>query len=702
MNEPYQSRADDEMQDLDLTHQQAVKYGRDMAEIFKQERAKREALEVAYKKLEGALESMSDGFLVVDEHLHIVEINQACADLFELKLQDALGQPLNTLLIGNDTETFCDTLLSVEREKQICQLELLAPIERTVLIHAAPLPDESWVLVVHDITWEERVNNMREEFLNLAAHELRTPLSGVLGFASLLEQVIDEEQLGEEAWLFLDKILKSAERLRDTVNDLLDFTVSNAQEIKVQVVDLRKIVKETVALLNKQAAERNVTVSLKLASDPMPVFGEERLLSVAIGHLIENGVRYNKPYGSLTIESRLNGDAYDLIFSDTGIGITQKDLEYIFKPFFQVEEHKTRRSVGMGLGLSIVQRTVAMHRGRVAGRSEPNVGSVFTISLPCFSDENLETAKSEWLKIQRDLRNRSKEPSIDEQTQSLINSLKAQLQVTQSQSLAYARDLAKLYKIQRAEAKAMKVKEAKITHTDRLALMGRLAAGVAHDLSNLIGPILGYAQVILRNRDIIDPNLGDIIERILNTSRRANILLRQMVNLSTIHSEAQEKIKLNELIRETLLLLEIKINQANITLTEVYGDNLPEIRGSTVQISQVILNILINAIDVMASGGNLTVRTAVKQTSEKGFVQLQISDTGDGIAPEHLPHIFEAFFTTKQENSGTGLGLSISKDIVENHKGYISVESEPGKGTIFTILLPEMAEDLEQANASET
>jgi two-component system phosphate regulon sensor histidine kinase PhoR len=386
MSERYQDQIDSQQaNEIELSYQQAIKYGQDMAEIYRQERAKREALEVAYKKLEGALESMSDGFLVVDKRLTVVELNSACADLFELKPDDAIGKPLSMLLVSNDTEALCNQLLGVERTRLIYQLDVLLPVPRAVAIHAAPLPDAGWVLVLHDVTWEERVNNMQEEFINLAAHELRTPLIGIIGFASLLEQDVAEQELSEDTRLFLDKVLKAAERLRDTINDLLDATVSGSQDIEVKPLDLREIVQEVVVLLNKQAIDHSVTITLDLPGEPMTVFGERKMLSAAMGHLIENGIRYNKPDGSLTVTGRISEDTYELVFADTGIGISRKDLEYIFKPFFQVEEHTTRRSVGMGLGLSIVQRTMALHRGTLTAASEPNVGSTFTIVLPHFS-----------------------------------------------------------------------------------------------------------------------------------------------------------------------------------------------------------------------------------------------------------------------------------------------------------------------------
>ena len=670
--------------EADLAYDQAMKYGRDLAEVYKQERAKREALEVAYTKLEGAIAHMTDGFLVVDQDLRVVEANQTCADLFESTNQEIIGKLLAGLLVSQEGDAFCNRLLNASRIKRVDQLSILVPTERTLMVHASPLPAEGWVLILHDITWEERVNNMREEFINLAAHELRTPLSGIIGFASLLNQSIEDETFEEDGHNFLNKILSASERLKDTINDLLDFSISQSQQSDAKLFDLREIVQDTAILLDKQATEHGVDLELDLDNEPTMVFGEEKMLSVAIGHLIENGIRYNKPDGTLTIKGTVTDKAYELFFADTGIGMTQKDVDHIFKPFFQAEEHTVRRSVGMGLGLSIVKRTITLHRGNISVTSERNVGTTVTISLPRFQATNMEAAKSEWLKIQRNLQNPVKKPTVDVQTQALISTLKTQLQVTQSQSLAYAKDLARLYQNQRADEAATKAQEARLSHTDRLAMMGQLAAGVAHDLSNLIGPILGYSQVILRKRDTIDADLVDIIERILNISRRANALLKQMVNLSSAHADKQQTVNLNNLAQETLALLEVKIRHANITLTENYYADLPNVFGSAIQISQIILNIVVNAIDAMPLGGTMTIETGTKG----GFIRLKISDTGSGIPPEILPHIFDAFFTTKHENSGTGLGLSISKGIIQAHGGQISVESIKNQGTHFTILLP--------------
>ena len=675
-------------QELELAHQQAMQYGQDMVEIYKQERAKREALEIAYKKLEGALDSMTDGFLVLDKSLKVSEINRACADLFDINLQDAAQKPLPSLIAGEDLQALYNQLQRQPATKFSFQIEILVPTTKILSVDAAPLPDENWVLVLHDVTWEKRVTNMREEFLNLAAHELRTPLAGIIGFTSLLEQTTDEQLLDDDARSILRNILKSAERLRSTIKDLLDFTLNEAEDLQVQYIDLRYVVENSLALLSKLVAEHQIEIIVDFPDGQMNVCGHSKLLTTAIGHIIENAIRYNTQAGKVIISGEAGEMHHTLNITDTGVGISRKELEYIFQPFFQIDEHTTRRSVGMGLGLSIAKRTINIHQGILTATSKLNKGSTFQIKLPFIEHINIEKMRQDLVAIQSTLKKQTPENPSEQQTEGLIEQLKLQLEATQTQNVAYARDLAQLYQLQRTESKKVKEQSAIITHTDRLALMGQLAAGVAHDLSNLIGPILGYSQIILRQRDSIDPAITTITERILSTSRRANILLRQMVNLSGTHSDTFEAIDMSQLLQETLLILEAKIRKNNIDLMETYASEVDLIHGNQVQVSQVILNIVVNAIDSMPGGGVLTINIAPKDYEGQLYTQIQIADTGPGIAPENLPHIFDSFFTTKSEKGGTGLGLSLSKEIVEHHRGEILVDSILDKGTSFTILLP--------------
>lgn len=690
MSDKPESNFDDRNIDqTDLAYKQSIQYGQDMVALYKQERQKREALQLSYKKLDAAFANMSDGIFVVDKSQLIQEANPAVADLFESTPQDLHGTSLSAVLVGGNVDTFLPRLQEASAARFTSVLSLSEPLPRVVSVQASPLPDEGWVLVLHDKTWEERTHTMREEFLQLAAHELRTPLASIIGFTSLLQHISD--QLDEQSKSVLDNVLNASERLRNTISNLINASNTDLENTEVAALDLRDLANTALAKHSQLAAEKSINLSINnFPAEPMLVLGNKNLLVTAFGHLIENGIRHNHPDGTLVISSVSDEKTFTLLFSDTGNGIAQKDLNYISQPFFQTENHATRHSVGMGLGLSIVNQVISLHGGSVSVESTLGKGSVFSITLPSFSGTDLSAARHEWLSLQNQLslHQEKKKLTQERQTEKIIDELQSQLDVTQSQNLAYAKDLASLYQARKEDSVSTQQTQENLSHSDRLIMMGQLASGVAHDLSNLISPILGYSQIILRRRDSIDPTLVNIIERILSISRRANALLRQMVTLSRSQSDQFEPFDLNDHITEMLHILEIKIKHANIDLTTAYADDLPQLFGSPIQISQVILNLIVNAIDAMPSGGVLTVQTMLVPQNGTHFVGLQVSDTGQGIDPVHIEHIFDAFYTTKSESSGTGLGLSVSKQIIDNHKGKISVDSVLGKGTTFTILLP--------------
>ena len=267
-----------------------------------------------------------------------------------------------------------------------------------------------------------------------------------------------------------------------------------------------------------------------------------------------------------------------------------------------------------------------------------------------------------------------------------VEELQAQLERVQEQNLAYARDLALLFQRERTELKRLQQTKTQLTHSDRLILIGQLAASVAHDLANLITPIRGYAQLILRKRDQIDTELVDIAERILRTSQRANLLLSQMVDLSGERTQHVEVVDLNQLLVEIGEMLAIRFKQSGVRVSKGLLNGPLNVAGNHVQLSQVFVNLLVNAIDAMPNGGSLGITTRLSELGTMACVE--ITDTGVGIAPDVLSHVFDTFFTTKPEGEGTGLGLSVSKEIVTQYGGRIEVESQPGQGTTFSVWLP--------------
>jgi two-component system NtrC family sensor kinase len=229
--------------------------------------------------------------------------------------------------------------------------------------------------------------------------------------------------------------------------------------------------------------------------------------------------------------------------------------------------------------------------------------------------------------------------------------------------------------------------EAQLAQSDKLSSIGLLAAGVAHEINTPLAVISSYAQMLTKQmRD--DTRLTPLLERITQQTFRASEIANGLLNFSRTSTTEFRETDLNQVIRDTLALVEHQMKTARITVAMELSSDLPRIHGNPGKLQQVFLNLLLNAKDAMPQGGELRVTTVAN-----GHVEASISDSGGGIAPEHLKRIYDPFFTTKSapkpgERRGTGLGLSVSYGIIQEHAGKINVESTLGVGTTFHLEFP--------------
>jgi PAS domain S-box-containing protein len=239
--------------------------------------------------------------------------------------------------------------------------------------------------------------------------------------------------------------------------------------------------------------------------------------------------------------------------------------------------------------------------------------------------------------------------------------------------------------------------ENQLQQSRRMEAVGRLAGGIAHDFNNLLTIIKGYAEMAL-NRPGKPAELTADVQQIGNAAERASTLIRQLLAFSRKQVLQPKLLDLNASV-EGLDKLLSRLMSSHIQMTTVYGKNIGTVKADPSQIEQVIMNLVVNARDAMPNGGRLTIETsnveldanyALDHVSVKPgpYVMLAVSDTGVGIEPETLAHIFEPFYTTKSGGRGTGLGLSTVYGIVKQSGGYIWVYSEPGKGATFKVYLP--------------
>jgi two-component system NtrC family sensor kinase len=227
--------------------------------------------------------------------------------------------------------------------------------------------------------------------------------------------------------------------------------------------------------------------------------------------------------------------------------------------------------------------------------------------------------------------------------------------------------------------------ETQLAQADKLSSIGLLAAGVAHEINTPLAVISSYAQMLSKQLRG-DARIGPVLDKITQQSFRAAEIANGLLNFSRTSTTEFRSTDLNQIIRDTLSLLEHQFKTAQILVDLELADGLPPIHGNTGKLQQVFLNLLLNAKDAMPDGGRLRVATLVN-----GHVEAVISDSGSGIAPEHLKRIYDPFFTTKNTpggKRGTGLGLSVSYGIIQEHAGKIHVESAIGSGTSFHLEFP--------------
>jgi signal transduction histidine kinase len=230
--------------------------------------------------------------------------------------------------------------------------------------------------------------------------------------------------------------------------------------------------------------------------------------------------------------------------------------------------------------------------------------------------------------------------------------------------------------------------QAQLRHADRLATIGQLAAGVAHELNEPLGSILGFAQLMQKGPALPEGAAKDA-ERIVKASLHAREVIHKLLVFSRQTTPVKTRVDLNRIVEEGLYFLESRCAKAGITLVSRLSPDLPPIYADASQMHQVLINLVVNGIQAMSEGGTLTIATR----AAAGSVWLGVQDTGVGMNDEVKEKIYTPFFTTKDIDQGTGLGLAVVHGIVASHGGTIHVESSPGRGARFEVQLPAAESD---------
>ena len=237
--------------------------------------------------------------------------------------------------------------------------------------------------------------------------------------------------------------------------------------------------------------------------------------------------------------------------------------------------------------------------------------------------------------------------------------------------------------VARRETQLTQAARQQVSRAEKMASIGRLAAGVAHEINNPLTGVLTFAH-LLRQKPHMGQEDHEDLDLIIHETTRAAEIVRGLLDFARERPTMMEPLDLNDVVRRTVRLIANQKKFEHISIEEALQNDLPEVRGDMNQLQQVLLNLALNACVAMPSGGRLTIATKAGD----GRVLMNVTDTGCGIKEELLEKIFEPFFTTQPVGKGTGLGLSVTFGIVEQHGGTIEVHSQEGQGSTFTISLP--------------
>jgi signal transduction histidine kinase len=239
----------------------------------------------------------------------------------------------------------------------------------------------------------------------------------------------------------------------------------------------------------------------------------------------------------------------------------------------------------------------------------------------------------------------------------------------------------------KSRIEAQRFAESRLVQAAKLAAVGEMAAGIAHELNNPLTTVTGFAELTLNDLPPDSASRPDL-ELVLREAKRARDVVRRLLDFARQTESTRARADLNEVLEDVIELTRHLMHTSGVHLIKNLSDSLTWVSIDRNQMKQVFLNLFHNALQAMPSGGELRLQTREAIRDGRAWVIASIRDSGGGILPEHKDRLFEPFFTTKADQGGTGLGLSVTYGIVTDHGGRIDVDSRPGKGSTFTVWLP--------------
>jgi len=351
-------------------------------------------------KNQAILEGITDGVLVLDANHDIVLVNPKAVEILNIKAAEVENQPLRQILGRSDspvelelTQILYDNLLEALEQISTGQKSVQFRLEtgpKTITVSVAPValgPEErpSVVSVLRDISRDAEVERLKNEFISTVSHELRTPMTSIKGYSDLL--LSGSERIGklnETQHRFVKVIQSNANRLTELVNDILEISRIETGRIRLEFASLNiiDIIRDVAISFEGQLVKKTMNLKLDLPNQLPDIYVDRARLTQVLVNLMGNAWQYTPEGGNINVSAKLSGNFVQVDVEDTGIGIVEKDIAYVFERFFRSERTEVQVVDGTGLGLSITKSFVEMLGGRIWVRSKIDIGTTFSFTVP--------------------------------------------------------------------------------------------------------------------------------------------------------------------------------------------------------------------------------------------------------------------------------------------------------------------------------
>ncbi|MCX6067062.1 MAG: ATP-binding protein [Chloroflexi bacterium] len=336
--------------------------------------------EVGRQRLAAILDSTPDPVLVTDQFNHLLLANPAAWQVLGASVETGAGQPIEKIV---SQQALLNILQATSPDKLSAEVTL--PTGQVYLATASPVVAEGRpvgrVCILRDVTHFKELDTMKTEFVNTVSHDLRSPLTLMSGYATMLDMVgtLNEQQQG-----YVKKIISGVENMAKLVNNLLDLgRVEAGVGLQLETIPLLSVLERVIGPLHLLAVQKNIRLTTETPKNTIPLIqADQALFQQALYNLVENAIKYTPPGGSVIVRMNIKGDSILFEVQDSGIGIAPNDQAHLFEKFFRGGQREAREQKGTGLGLAIVRSIVERHGGKVWLESQLGQGSTFFLQVP--------------------------------------------------------------------------------------------------------------------------------------------------------------------------------------------------------------------------------------------------------------------------------------------------------------------------------